>query len=465
MALRLGLLHADEPFVSCTNGGWQRVSWVGVAALSFAALSLTALSLAGCDDDLVEGEPIIDRVDATVPPDSLMPITPPSDAGPPGSVRDAAAAPDPVEPLYLIQTRVFTPEGTTGVLIPTPTLDGPFDYSRVLEQPGGGVLYADSALGFVMLGDGEAPVITRYEADAAGRLVPGARLSFANEGVAFLYAGSISFVSATKAYYYDLDQLQAISFDPTAMAITGRVSLAAAEREGFFTSFGEAVVRPDGVYFPAQWYVDPDWDRVPQGSLLVRIDPATDEVTMTSDSRCTSMLASLTTASGDTYWFSDMFNTFARVARGPGNGFPDCALRLRAGEQQFDPSWQLDTGARMGGVAAVAVLQADDTKMWLRGLEPSVAATLGAKTTYQDLDTAQAWQWYLLDVASDGPAVRDDQRPLASMSAVGFSVDGRAFTSLENADYSESILLELSAGSFVERATVRGVIDTIVRLR
>jgi hypothetical protein len=113
----------------------------------------------------------------------------------------------------------------------------------------------------------------------------------------------------------------------------------------------------------------------------------------------------------------------------------------------------------------VAVLQADDTKMWLRGLEPSVAATLGPQTTYQDVDTAQAWQRYLLDVASDGPAVRDDQRPLASMSAVGFSVDGRAFTTLENADYSESILLELTAGSFVERAAVRGVIDAIVRLR
>jgi hypothetical protein len=415
------------------KGSARRVSCVGIAALALAGLS------ACDDDDVLLGEPSVSA--------------------------DAAVEPSGSEPLYLIQTRVFSPESTTAVLIPTPTLDGPFDDSRALEQAGGGVLYAEPGVGAFMLGSGEEPVITRYEIDAQGGLVPGAQLSFANEGVVFLYAGSVSFVSPTKAYYFDLDQLQAISFDPRAMAITGRVSLAAAEREGFFTSFGDAVVRPDGIYFPAQWYVDPDWDRVPRGSLLVRLDPETDEVTMTSDSRCTSMLASLTTASGDTYWFSDMFNTFARVARGPENGFPDCALRLRAGERQFDPDWQLDTGARTGGVPTVAVLQAGDSQMWLRGLEPAAVEALPEGATYEDLDTAQAWQWYLLDVASDGPAVRDDQRPLASMSAIGFNVDGRAFTSLDSGDYSESILLELTAGNFVERATVRGAIDNIARVR
>ncbi|HTV21114.1 MAG TPA: hypothetical protein VMG12_20655, partial [Polyangiaceae bacterium] len=323
----------------------------------------------------------------------------------------------------------------------------------------------DPNVGAFMLGSGEEPIITRYAIDADGRLVPGAQLSFANEGVVFLYAGSVSFVSASKAYYFDLDQLQAIAFNPTAMTITGRVSLAGAEREGYFTSFGVPVVRPDGIYFPAQWYVDPDWDRVPQGSLLVRLDPDTDEVTMTSDRRCTSLLQSLTTEAGDTYWFSDMFNTFARVARGPENGFPECALRLRAGEQTFDPDWQLDTSARMGGVASVAVVQAGDTEMWLRGILPDAIEALPDGASYEDFDSAQAWQWYRVDVAGDAPAVRDEQRPLGSMSAVGFHVDGRTFTSLDNEDYSESTLLELRPDGFFERARVRGVVDDIARMR
>jgi len=373
--------------------------------------------------------------------------------------------PDPAEaPLYLIQTRTFSDEGTTGYLIPTRSLEEELDYSRAIEQPGGGVLYAAPGVGTFLIGSGEAPTITRYDIDAGDRLIAGESLSFANEGVIYLYAGSVLFVNATKAYYIDLDQLQAISFDPTAMEITGRVSLAGAEREGFFTSFATAVVREDGIYFAGEWYTDPDWDRVPSGSMLIHIDPETDEVTMTSDERCTSMLASLTTDAGDTYWFSDMFNTFARRGFGPDNGVPDCALRLRAGETTFDPDWQLDTGARIGGAPAVAVLQGGDSQMWLRVFDES-AVELPVPADYQTLDTAPAWQWYLLDVESDAPAVKNEERPLSSVGALGMYVDGRAFTTVENADYSETTLLELTESGFAERATVRGVLDEIARVR
>lgn len=376
-----------------------------------------------------------------------------------------AATPTPNGgPMYLIQTRTFSPEGTTGALIPTPSLDGPIDYSLALEQPGGGVLYAERGVGMFLIGSGEEPVITRYELDAQDRLVRGQSLSFANEGVVYLYAGSVTFVNPNKAYYYDLDQLQAIAFDPTRMVITGTVSLAGAEREGYFTSFGDAVLRPDGIYFPAQWYTDPDWDRVPSGSMLVHLDPETDEVTMTSDSRCTSMLFSMTTTGGDTYWFSEMFNAFARTARGPENGFPDCALRLRAGESSFDPDWQLDTGSRTGGAPSVAVLPGGGTQMWFRVYD-AAAGNLPTSATYADFDTAQAWQWYLLDVAGDAPALRNDQRPPSSMSAIGMYVDDRSFTTSDAADNSESVLLELTQDAFVERARVRGVIDEVARIR
>jgi|GEM_PF-1566515 len=421
----------------------KRRLWLQIAPregcrLATAALILFLSSGCGGSDDRV----VLEASEA-----SMTPVTSPSQ-----------------EPLYLIQTRTFSSEGTTGILIPTASLDGPLDYTRALEQPGGGVLYAEPGLGTFLIGAAEEPTITRYEIDPDDRLVAGATLSFANEGVIYLYAGSMTFVTPHKAYYYDLDQLQAISFDPTEMVITGRVSLAGAEREGFLTSFGDAVVRPDGIYFPGQWYTDPDPDRVPSGSVLVRLDPETDEVTITSDARCTSMLASLTNDAGDTYWFSDMFNTFARRGQGPENGFPDCALRLRAGETTFDPDWELDTGARTGGAPAVAVLRGGDSKMWFRVLDES-AVELPVPADYEALDTAPAWQWSLLDVESDTPAVLDEQRPLSSMGALGMYVDGRSFTTIENEDYSETILLELTPDAFVERASVRGVIDEIARIR
>jgi hypothetical protein len=372
--------------------------------------------------------------------------------------------PTPPSPLFLVATRVFSDEGTTGYLTPTRSLDEPLDYSRALEQAGGGVLYASEGVGTFLIGAGEAPEITRYEVGDDDTLIPGQTLSFMNEGVIYLYAASVIFVDAHKAYYTDLDQLQLIAFDPTDMVITGTVSLEGAERDGFFTSFGDTIVREDGVYFPAQWYTEPDWDRVPSGSLLVHVDPATDAVTMTSDERCTTMLPALTTPSGDTYWFSDQYNTYARRGYGPENGVPDCALRLRAGATTFDPTWELDTGSRTGGAPALAVLQGGASSMWLRVFDES-AVELPVPADFETIDTALGWQWYLLDVESEAPAVRNDQRPISSASAIGMYVDGRSFTTVENEDYSETILLELTDEGFVERMTARGVIDEVARVR
>jgi hypothetical protein len=69
----------------------QRLSCVGVAAMALAGPS------ACTDEDVFLPRPI--------------------------GTPDASAGPsDADEPLYLIQTRVFSPDGTTAVLIPTPTL-------------------------------------------------------------------------------------------------------------------------------------------------------------------------------------------------------------------------------------------------------------------------------------------------------------------------------------------------------
>jgi hypothetical protein len=290
-------------------------------------------------------------------------------------------------------------------------------------------------------------------------------MSFADYGVLYMYASeSVVFVNARKAYYIDLDQLQAISFDPTDMVITGTTSLAGAAREGFLTSFGQAVVREDGIYFPGQWYTDPDLDRVPSGSMLIRLEPDTDTVTITSDPRCAGMYISMTTDAGDSYWFSDSYNTFARVGFGAERGVPDCALRVRAGQTTFDPDWQLDVTTRVGGAPAVAIVEAGGSKAWLRVLDPSVPLP-PLPADYNAVNTTPAWQWYLLDVESDEPAVRNDDRPLSPVGGYGIYVDGRTFVSTENADYSASTLIELTPDGFIERATVRGVVDHIARAR
>jgi len=351
-----------------------------------------------------------------------------------------------------------------GYLTLTDSLDEAPDYTASLEIPGGGVLYGAPGIGTFMIGSGERPVVTRYELGDDGEFMPGLELSFANEGVLYLYAGSVVFPSPTKAYYIDLDQLQAIAFDPIEMEILGAVSLEGAAREGYFTSFSYPVMRANGIYLAAEWYSDPNADRVPPGSMLVHLDPDTDEVTYQSDPRCTSMLLTMTTDAGDTYFFSDMFNTFARRGYGPENGFNDCALRLKAGERSFDPDWELDINSRTGGASSVAVAAGGDSKVWLQVLDEE-AADLPTPADYGTVQSENAWQWHLLDVESDGPAVKNEERPLSSSGAIGMNVDGRAFTTFGDAASTETTLLELTPDGFVERAQYPGIVDEIVRVR
>src|SRR5262249_15496642 len=110
---------------------------------------------------------------------------------PPPSMTPQEPGASPAPPLYLVATRGFTDDSTTGYLTPTRSLDEPLDYSRALEVAGGGVLYASEGIGTFLIGAGEAPEITRYEVDEDDNLIPGQTLSFQNEGVIYLYAGSV----------------------------------------------------------------------------------------------------------------------------------------------------------------------------------------------------------------------------------------------------------------------------------
>lgn len=75
------------------------------------------------------------------------------------------------------------------------------------------------------------------------------------------------------------------------------------------------------------------------------------------------------------------------------------------------------------------------------------------------------WQWYLLDVESDAPAVRNDERPLGSYYAYAFEVDGRSYTTENDAEYTRSTVLELGDDGFVVGATVEGTVRGLARLQ
>lgn len=371
-------------------------------------------------------------------------------------------------PLFVVLSTVETPDDRLGYFVTTSSLEGgaKIDIGRGIEEPGGGRLYVEPGIGTFMVGGGSTPTITRYEVTADGSLERGAVLSFANQGVSDLADDAVVFVDATKAYLRDPSQLQLISFDPTAMLLLDVLPVEGVGRSGLYAGFGQAVRRADGIYFPMTYSDEEEaWTRVPDEAVLVHVDPSNDRITVSTDSRCTSMDVGFSSESGDAYWFSDRANTFGWRADPPSPGARrDCALRLRAGESSFDQSWSLDLTTRTRGWPVVASVPAGGSRLWLRVLEED-AFPVTAGATPLDVEALQGWQWYLLDVESDEPAQRNEQRPAGSYYSNSFRVDDRTYTTESNADYTATTLLEIDAAEFRVGATLEGTVRGLARLR
>jgi hypothetical protein len=442
--------------------------------------SLVLLVTAACGDDAsTTNEPATPdaatKLDAATPDAATPDAASAADAATAGdasSSTDAATSdaspPDEQEQVWVLQTRVYTPEGATGYAIPVAELSGDIDNKQGIEQAGGGFIYANPSKrdGTFLLTTAEEGAAVRYEVSETRDFTPGKKLSLEGEGVQHGF-GTVAWVDDTTAYWFDSALLQVIHIDPSSMEIKNVFPIKDVERDGYRAWFSDRpAIREDGVFVTMNWSAD--WEDgtaidAPKGSTLVHIDPKTDNVTVTSDERCTSMLSSITTPDGDAYFFSNFENAYVRIATGGDKGVPSCALRVRKGETTFDPDWELDVSERVGGRPADGILPGKGSTMWLRVFHADELDT--QPTAFDAIDTAQAWQWYKLDFSKEDPAVKNNDRPYSSHGTAGLVVQGRSFFMAPNDDYTESDLVELVGDKLVKQATVVGELNTLIRAR
>jgi hypothetical protein len=365
-------------------------------------------------------------------------------------------------PVYVVFSTIDTPDGRSGYFVTTSSIesDSPVDVAAGLEVPGGGQMYAPPGEGFFLLGSGEAPTFTRYDLDAAGNPQQGRTLSFANLGVDDVWRHMI-FVDANKAYFLDLTQLQIISFNPTTMELNTTIPVNDFLCQEVQTEFGTPIRREDGFYFPRSCW---DLDVTSAGSSLVRLDPETDQVTVSHDDRCMGMQVGFMAASGDAYWFSDHDASMEWSVQGR-QGPHDCALRLRAGESSFDPTWELDLTSRTNGVSAVASVPADGSNVWVKVFEPTA---MPEPFPVEEVDyTLKAWRWGLLDVEADSPVQLDTESELVVYYGPSIEVDERRFS--PTTTFSElgdtTTLVELTPAGPEPRMQVQGELRKVFRLR
>ncbi|GHG70668.1 MxcI [Comamonas sp. JC664] len=380
--------------------------------------------------------------------------------------EDPAPGPGPGEEgeLYLIHSATETTAGRVNYFTLVDALGQArtLDYSRSLEIAGRPRLYAGRGVGFFAIGAGESPTITRYDV-RDGALVPGESLSFQNLGVRAMGPQAVHFVSETKAYYKDASQGLVIVWNPAEMVIEKTLPLPAEFiQQGLVTGLSQWASRDGEAFFSLGWSTT-TYDAVRPGTVLVRIDTETDEMTWQEDSRCRDL--SKTARRGNTlYFFSGVINGLGYAVNGNGEaGQQDCYLRISEGRQTFDADFvgsiasTLGTG-HVGSVMAVT----DDGTAWMQVADTSVTPS-SPGTTYSEW-YSKGWSWWRAPLDGSSTATRVGGEP-GAYSGFTLSSGSSFFVSQAAADYSTTSLVDLSPGAPAAGVTFPGFVLDVARIR
>ncbi|MBZ4417942.1 MxcI [Myxococcus sp. RHST-1-4] len=377
--------------------------------------------------------------------------------GPPGPTEPAT------QPQYLIHSAVQTDGTRMNYFTLVDSLDQAtqLDYSKSLELPGRPRLYAAQGIGFFAIGGGEAPTITRYELKD-GRLVAGSSISLQAQGVRAMGAQAVLFVSATKAYYKDDAQAQIIVWNPTEMAIEKTLPLPRElVKQGYVTSLSQWASRAGEAYFTVGW-TTPTYDRVLPGTVLVRLDTATDELTQVPDERCRDI--NKTARLGDTlYFFSGVINGLGHTAYGAENGGQqDCILRISPGQRTFDADYVGTVAPALGdNKVGTVIAVTEDGKAWVQAADTTITPSAPG-TTYSEW-YSKGWSWWSLPLESLSNPVRVEGSP-GAYSGFAASTGASFFVSQSAADYSVSTLMELSSGTPKAGVSFPGFVLDVARI-
>jgi hypothetical protein len=368
------------------------------------------------------------------------------------------------EPRYLIHSAVQTDGTRMNYFTLVDSLDqaSQLDYSQSLELPGRPRLYAAQGIGFFAIGGGEAPTITRYELQE-GRLVPGRSISLQAQGVRQLGPQAVLFASPTKAYYKDDAQAQVIVWNPEEMAIEKVLPLPKElVKQGYVTSLSQWASRSGEAYFTVGWTTT-TYDRVLPGTVLVRLDMATDSLTQVPDERCRDI--SKTARLGDTlYFFSGVINGLGHTAYSSQNGGQqDCILRISPGRQTFDADYLGTIATALGDKRVGTVVSVtEDGKAWVQVADTTITPSAPG-TTYGEW-YSKGWSWWSLPLESLSNAARVQAEP-GAYSGFTASSGSSFFVSQSTADYSVSTLMELSSGAPRAGVSLPGFVLDVTRLR
>jgi hypothetical protein len=393
----------------------------------------------------------------------------PSEPSPtPGT--DVETVVEPVLPaagaLFAVPTEVYGPgfETSASYVPVVPSLDvARIDLGSAREV--GGRASVATVGQWLFIASSQAPVINRFEIAADGSLRDAGSLSFANYGVPEFFSidpwGGV-FINSAKAYIFNGSDGSHVVWNPTTLEITGEIAAPGIPRNGYnFESV--SVVRGNRLYRIFTLLNYDTWEFLPAPQYLVVYDLTNDTVVSTSEeTRCPQLYSRpFIDEQGDIY-FSGWVWTPGLALTGD---YPtSCALRVPAGQDTFDPTWQLNFGAEVTGGREAGIMRYLGGGRALLDVFYSERTTVDASTDPQELVNTPNWRLWSIDLESKTGAPVEG----LDFKAGGYqdvAVADRTFLMVPNNDYSETTGYEVKDGQAVRGFAIQGSSYHMVKLR
>ncbi|MGC4090398.1 MAG: hypothetical protein QM756_21475 [Polyangiaceae bacterium] len=310
-----------------------------------------------------------------------------------------------------------------------------------------------------------APIVNRFEVQGNGSLKAAGSINFANYGLPEYFSiddwGGV-LVDANKAYVFNGSDGSHVVWDPKTMQITGTIAGPALVKEGYNLE-SIAIVRGRRMYRIFTFLNYDSWEFLAAPQYLAVYDLDTDElIDVVEESRCPQLYSRpFIDEKGDIYFSGWVWTPGLSLT---GDYPASCALRIKSGEDAFDPDWQLNFAADVTEGREAAVMRYLGDGKALLDVFHSERVTIDESTDPQELMNTPNWRLWSIDLETKAGG------PIESLDfkAGGYTdvqVDGRNFLMVPNENYSETTAYELVNGEPQAGFKMQGSVDQIVKLR
>jgi hypothetical protein len=220
----------------------------------------------------------------------------------------------------------------------------------------------------------------------------------------------------------------------------------------------------DGLLFvPVSWRnFDAYAALAPTAGLLV-LDVENDRVVhLLRDERLADSIYTVVTDAGDLYLFSGALGISHHHVRGTAAG--GGALRVRRGEDSFDPSYFLDLDAAVGDRPASTPVWAGGSSVYLRAFhEERGEINVDVQDNPNLLIRQPAWRYWRVDLESAAPAREMTELPWTSTDGIFYRIEeeDRLFLGVMAADFSRTTLYEATETGFIPSIDVTGTLTVL----